>query len=145
MTNLQKNLKKIRENRGLTQQEMADKLGISVQAYSRYENTNQDPKSSRLLEMANILDVDVESLLNQIKDYDLIENQNYICIKHIANLNGYVLNFHPEYIEFGKDGLIFKCYYSILDDIDDEIRTILINKILNIRQYKLDEDKNANI
>ncbi|NLJ70260.1 MAG: helix-turn-helix transcriptional regulator [Clostridiaceae bacterium] len=57
------NLKKARLNKGYTQQDVADRLNISVQAYSRYETTNQEPGATRLKELSDILNVSIDQLL----------------------------------------------------------------------------------
>lgn len=61
------NLKTIREERGLTQQELADGIQISQSAIARYETGDQTPRLETLIKMANFLNVRVDELLDQRK------------------------------------------------------------------------------
>ncbi len=57
-------IKKIREYRSYTQSYMATKLKIGQNTYSKIENGIIEIKSQRLEKIANILNVSVESILN---------------------------------------------------------------------------------
>lgn len=52
-------IRKIRESKDLTQENMADELGITFGAYSKIERGETDPNASRLLQIAKILEVSV--------------------------------------------------------------------------------------
>ena len=52
-------IRKIRENKDLTKENVADELGITHGAYSKIERGESDPNTSRLLQIAGILDVSV--------------------------------------------------------------------------------------
>ena len=56
-------LRNTRENRELSQTEMAQKLGIAVTTYRNYENTTREPNYEILVNIANLLDVSVDYLL----------------------------------------------------------------------------------
>lgn len=56
-------LKKARQKKGLTQQEVADKLGISQRAYAFYEDGSRAPKTQRLLQLGNILGIPHSKLI----------------------------------------------------------------------------------
>lgn len=58
-----KRLRKVRMNRGLTQQNMADKLGISLNAYQKYEQAERSPSLDCLVAIADILNVSLDYLL----------------------------------------------------------------------------------
>lgn len=49
---------------GLTQQQIAEKLGVSFQAVSKWENGATYPNVELLLELSKILDVTVDEILN---------------------------------------------------------------------------------
>ena len=53
----------IRNQKGRTQQEMADLLGISHRAYQYYESGNREPNLTYLVQIADILDVSLDYLL----------------------------------------------------------------------------------
>lgn len=60
-----KNLKKLREERKLTQQNMADMLQIQRPTYSRYENGEREPDFETVLKMSDVLEVSVDYLLGR--------------------------------------------------------------------------------
>ena len=61
LVNARKALKK-------TQQEMADYLGISRQAYSNYENGKREPDYETLLKLGEYLDCSIDYLLGKKSD-----------------------------------------------------------------------------
>ena len=56
-------IRKIREAKDFNQQNMADKLGITAGAYAKIERGETDPSISRLFEIAEVLKVDIISLI----------------------------------------------------------------------------------
>ncbi len=60
-----KNLKNLRKEFAFSQKQMADKLHISQQTYSDYENCKTEPTSETLIDIANIFDVSIDELLGR--------------------------------------------------------------------------------
>lgn len=60
---LNKRLREVRMNSGFTQQNMADKLGISLNAYQKYEQAERSPSLDCLVSIADIFDVSLDYLL----------------------------------------------------------------------------------
>ena len=60
-------LKLHRTNCNMTQEFVAESLGISRQAVSKWENGTSDPSTSNLLALAKLYGVSVEKILNKIK------------------------------------------------------------------------------
>ena len=58
-------LKTLRIRRALTQQELAEKAGISKTALNRIELNKEEPHMSTLRKLANALDVDPTELLGK--------------------------------------------------------------------------------
>lgn len=56
-------LKTLRTKEQKSQQEVADYLGITRQAYSNYENGNRNPDNETLLKLAEYFDVTVDLIL----------------------------------------------------------------------------------
>ena len=56
-------LKELREERGLTQKQVADELGIHSVTYLHYEKSQREPPLLLLAQMANYFDVTVDFLL----------------------------------------------------------------------------------
>lgn len=58
-----KRLRAIRMQLGFTQQNMADKLDISLNAYQKYEQAERSPSLDCLVSIADIFDVSLDYLL----------------------------------------------------------------------------------
>ncbi len=66
----------IRLSKGLSQQNIADDLGITVAAYSNIERGITDISVSRVYQIADILKVNPFSLLVEKKDHLLLDSAN---------------------------------------------------------------------
>ncbi len=60
-----KNLKSLREERKLTQEQVAEALGVSFQAVSSWERDEYRPDTEKLIRLAEILDVSVSALVEE--------------------------------------------------------------------------------
>lgn len=58
-----KRLRAIRMQMGFTQQNMADKLGISLNAYQKYEQSERSPSLDCIVKIADTFDVSLDYLL----------------------------------------------------------------------------------
>ena len=76
MSSLADNLKRIRKSKGLSQQDLADKLNTSKQVISRYERGERDPKTDMLFKLSDALDVNPWDLMGW--DY-AVEDGHYIA------------------------------------------------------------------
>ena len=62
-----KNLSRERKARGLSQEELAARLGVSRQAVSKWESGTADPSTSNLLALAKLFGVSAEELLKSVE------------------------------------------------------------------------------
>lgn len=60
-------LKKLREERGLTQKQVAEALNMNPRTYSSYENNEREPNSEILLLIADLFDVSIDYLVGYDK------------------------------------------------------------------------------
>lgn len=58
-----KRLREMRMKCGFTQQNMADRLEISLNAYQKYEQAERSPSLDCLVKMADIFDISLDYLL----------------------------------------------------------------------------------
>ena len=70
--------RKIREQSGLTQQQMADKLGVSRSAIGMYENGEREPNFETLELMADTFNVDMNYLLGKKPTTEVIPDRYYL-------------------------------------------------------------------
>ena len=61
---IHESLRQLRANRGMTQEQVAAKLGVTRQALSSYESGRTRPDIDTLLRLSEIYDTDLESLLH---------------------------------------------------------------------------------
>ncbi|MNW48781.1 HTH-type transcriptional regulator ImmR [compost metagenome] len=66
MSTLGNRLKRAREKKGMTQQEVADKLGVSNGAISGYERNYRDPDTEMLKKLATLYEVSVDYLTGNV-------------------------------------------------------------------------------
>ena len=68
--NFANNLKAIREERKMSQQDIADKIGIDRSAISYWESGKSDPTMGNVVKLADILKVDILSLIGGNFNFD---------------------------------------------------------------------------
>lgn len=78
-------IKKLRKEKRLTQTGLAEKLNISFQAVSKWENGETLPDTAILLDLCNELDTSVDTLLNG----GVVINKNRKLIKVENIVNGF--------------------------------------------------------
>lgn len=78
-------LARLRKFKGLTQEELADKVGVSYQAVSKWENNISLPDISLLSTLADIFNVSVDELLGRY-DNPRVEMIDENCLKDINKM-----------------------------------------------------------
>lgn len=74
-----KNIKKLREKKKLTQEEMAVKLDVTRQAVSNWETEKTQPDIETLHRIAQVLDVSVEEIIYGVqREYTTIVNNQTV-------------------------------------------------------------------
>ena len=68
------NLKNLRKFKKLTQKQVADAVGIGMQAYSYYEKAERDPSQATLIKLADFFDVSIDELLGRSSDPQLFDD-----------------------------------------------------------------------
>jgi tellurite methyltransferase len=69
---LGRNISRYRKERGLTQEELAKRLGLSFQAVSKWENAQTMPDLSLLPELSRILGVNFDKLIGYVSKYEQV-------------------------------------------------------------------------
>lgn len=98
-----KNLKFIRQNKGLSQQELADKLKLDRSTISRWENDEMDVTIGNAIKIANYFNIPMEDFTG--KDLSVEENQT-----------------------FDETDVLFNKYKDIIPDEDKQIIKMIIEK-----------------
>ena len=84
---LNERIKQLRTERGLSQVELAEKLGISKQSVSNWENDNIQPSIEMLLKLSHIFSVSTDYLLGEdSRQFLEITGLNQKYIPHIQQI-----------------------------------------------------------
>ena len=122
-------LKEARKKKGLTQAELANKLGVTDRAISNWENGKRLPDYTLIYKLCDKLDIDINKLF--MSDDDLIKKY----YKEKTNLAGIILSIVLLFL-----GIIciinFKILYSILALIVIIIYILVILDLKKVKYYK---------
>ena len=81
-------LKKLRKEKGLTQKELGERLGVKQNTFTNWENGKREPNLSTILKLAEILETTTDDLLG----YTILSaNQPVVYLSEIdvANIDKY--------------------------------------------------------
>lgn len=92
---LGENLKRLREERNLTQKEVAAQLHKSVQAYSQYELGKREPDLDTLINLADFYQLSLDNLIGRSPksygSYFYFEDlKQSISLKSLAKIEDYI-------------------------------------------------------
>ncbi len=89
--NLSDNLKKIRKDNNLSQEDLAEKLGVSRQSVSKWESGLAYPEMDKVLELCKIFNLNIDDLLNQdIKEIEKTKQSSNTINKYIDSFLSYI-------------------------------------------------------
>ena len=67
----------LRKKKGLSQEELAEKLGVSRQSVSKWESNNTYPETDKIVQICNIFECTMDDLINDnITDVESIERKS---------------------------------------------------------------------
>lgn len=81
---------KLREQSGLTQEEVANKLGISRQRWILVEKGERDLSTEELETLAALFGIDVADFFEEIPNIEKFKQMYFACLKRAANDHGNV-------------------------------------------------------
>lgn len=82
---LGENIKRLRKKHGLTQEEFAEKLGITGKAVSKWENGNTYPHRSTIMRISRTFNVRMDDLENGYLPEDVSQDTNIVEIYNFMN------------------------------------------------------------
>ncbi len=89
--NLSENLKKIRKDNNLSQEDLAEKLGVSRQSVSKWEQGLAYPEMDKVLEICKLFNLNIDDLLNQdIKEVEKTKQSKSTVNKNIDSFLSYI-------------------------------------------------------
>ena len=88
---LSENLKRIRKDNNLSQEQLAEKLGVSRQSVSKWENGEAYPEMDKVLQLCKMFNLNIDELLNQdIKDVNENKQSKINVDKYVGDFLDYV-------------------------------------------------------
>ena len=86
-----KNLKKLREEKGVTQKQLADVISVSQQSINKYENHNIEPDIESMVRIADFFNTSVDYLIGHSDVRHKIEHVRAydLNIEEAQLINGY--------------------------------------------------------
>ena len=77
-------LKTLRKEKQLTQEQLAEKLGVSNRSVSRWENGVNMPDFDLVIELANLYDVSIDEILDGERRMDMIDKETEKTLLKVA-------------------------------------------------------------
>jgi transcriptional regulator with XRE-family HTH domain len=129
---------KLREQSGLTQEEVANKLGISRQRWISVEKSERDLNTEELEKLATLFGIDVTDFFEEIPNLKKFRQMYLACLRYAANGHGNVpktklakLLYLADFTNFFKElepmsgvkyrrleyGPVADVFFSITDDL----------------------------
>ena len=91
--NFSDNLKKIRKDNNLSQEQLAEELGVSRQAISKWESGSSYPEMDKIIQICNKFNLNIDDLLNK----DITE------IKGEEKVKNYINQYVDDFLNFITD------------------------------------------
>lgn len=145
--NISDNIKRIRKENNLSQEELAEKLGVSRQSVSKWESGQAYPEMDKIIDISKKFNISIEELFNQnvttTKNTNEAKNSLDSFVKRIINFitNSFNMFFRmkfkdklkliiEELIIVGLLYLLLGLAYSVIEDL--LYRLIDVKFIINI-------------
>lgn len=116
-------LLELRKKNGLSQEELAEKLGVSRQSVSKWESNQTYPETDKIIQIANLFDCSMDDLINdKITDVDFTLRSNKNNINNIWN----------SLLDFISDTVNMFSNMSFADGFKCVIELIILSFLLTI-------------
>ena len=116
--NLSDRILHLRKAKGLSQEELADRLGVSRQSVSKWESEQSVPDLDRLLSLCDLFEVSADYLLRGIEPVKLSDETNLLKILSVVgtamNVLGILLSCMIWYMEQSTGALIAGYVFLVL-------------------------------
>ncbi len=132
----QENIRNLREEHNLSQDDMAEKLGMSVNGYGKIERGQSDLSLKRLQQIAEVFDIDVSEIVKSTdKEMALVIGENHGVMQN---------NYHADSTEIEKLTLIIQHQQEKINDLKDIVSQKdeyikLLKKLSNVEPMTLEK------
>ena len=78
-------LRELRKEKELTQEQLAEKFGVSSRSVSRWENGNTMPELGILVELADYYEVDIKEIIDGERKSEIVEKEEKETLRKVAS------------------------------------------------------------
>ena len=78
-------LRELRKEKELTQEQLAEKFGVSSRSVSRWENGNTMPELGILVELADYYEVDIKEIIDGERKSEIMKKEEKDTIRKVAD------------------------------------------------------------
>lgn len=78
-------LRELRKEKELTQEQLAEKFGVSSRSVSRWENGNTMPELGILVELADYYEVDIKEIIDGERKSEIMEKEQKETLRKVAD------------------------------------------------------------
>ena len=78
-------LRDLRKEKELTQEQLAEKFGVSSRSVSRWENGNTMPELGILVELADYYEVDIKEIIDGERKSEIVEKEEKETLRKVAD------------------------------------------------------------
>ena len=78
-------LRELRKEKELTQEQLAEKFGVSSRSVSRWENGNTMPELGILVELADYYEVDIKEIIDGERKSEIVEKEEKETLRKVAD------------------------------------------------------------
>lgn len=110
--NLADNLKKIRKDNNLSQEQLAEKLNVSRQSVSKWESGQSYPEMDKVIQICNLFNLNINELINEnISEVNEVKESQNRTNKYISSFFDYITKVVDMFTSM-KFGQILKCLFE---------------------------------
>ena len=77
-------LRELRKEKELTQEQLAEKFGVSSRSVSRWENGNTMPELGILVELADFYEIDIKEIIDGERKSEIVEKEEKETLLKVA-------------------------------------------------------------
>ncbi|MTW85590.1 helix-turn-helix domain-containing protein [Virgibacillus dakarensis] len=132
-----KRLKYLRKNKGLSQQNMADFLGISRQGYGKYEDGKSETDHKTLIKLANYFDVTTDYLLGYSDSPNLTAKDEKDIAKRMEKMKSDLKEGKGDGLNYMGEPMSEEAIETLLEALEHAERiATLANKKYTPKKYR---------
>lgn len=141
MSHIGDTISTVRQNRNMTQEEFASRLGVTPQAVSRWERGNSLPDISLVKGICNVLSIRANVLLGIDAEYKVVENNDWSMEQEIRNnlfaeplLLEFSSNLIPQVVEGLQTDYLNQCRKELVKETGILIPVLRIRDNMDLKE-----------